>query len=73
MHGLLIAFGASILMLLVAAGASLMRGERFVHADAHEVRHDTAGEELAREGAAASVPAVLGADVAYADARGRPH
>ena len=33
-HGLAIAFTASIVMLLIAAGASLMRGEQFVHADA---------------------------------------
>jgi MFS family permease len=59
MHGLLIAFGASILMLLIAAWASLMRGERYVHDDHHR---ETLGEELAREGAAVSVPAVLGAE-----------
>ena len=55
MHGLFIAFGASIIMLLVAAGASLMRGERFVHAEAHE----TISESLAHEGEALSVPALL--------------
>ena len=45
MHGLLIAFSASIVMLLIAAGASLMRGERFVHADAHDEPHrETVGE-----------------------------
>jgi len=33
MHGLFIAFGASVIMLLLAAGASLMRGERYVHAE----------------------------------------
>ncbi|MDT4972484.1 MAG: hypothetical protein QOG22_2627 [Pseudonocardiales bacterium] len=72
MHGLLIAFGASIVMLLVAAWASLMRGARYVHADAHDEPHrDTIGEELAREGADASVPTVLGAEAAYADALGR--
>lgn len=32
-HGLLVAFGASIVMLLIAAVASLMRGEKFVHVD----------------------------------------
>jgi hypothetical protein len=35
MHGLLIAFGASIVMLLIAAAASVLRGERYVHEDAH--------------------------------------
>jgi MFS family permease len=33
-HGLAIAFGVSIAMLLIAAVASLMRGERYVHEDA---------------------------------------
>ena len=45
-HGLLIAFVASIIMLLIAAAASLMRGERFVHAEQHE----SVGEALAHEG-----------------------
>jgi EmrB/QacA subfamily drug resistance transporter len=63
MHGLLIAFGASIVMLLIAAGASMLRGERFVHADAHTtLQHETVGEALAHEGAALSVPALLGDD-----------
>jgi MFS family permease len=61
-HGLLIAFSASILMLLLAAGASLMRGERYVHDDGH---HESVGEAIAREGDALAVPAVLGEDVAY--------
>jgi hypothetical protein len=63
-HGLLIAFTASIIMLLLAAGASLMRGERFVHEDAHQ----SVAESTAREGDALAVPAVLGEDVAYDDA-----
>jgi hypothetical protein len=65
-HGLLIAFTASIVMLLLAAGASLMRGERFVHEDAGH--HGSVGEATAREGDALAVPAVLGEDVAYDDA-----
>jgi MFS family permease len=68
-HGLLIAFSASILMLLLAAGASLMRGERFVHADAMGTEHrDSVLEATAREGGALSVPAALGEDTAYDDA-----
>jgi hypothetical protein len=63
-HGLFIAFTASIVMLLIAAAASLMRGERFVH---EEAGHSTA-EATAREGDALAVPAVLGEDVAYEDA-----
>ncbi len=68
MHGLLIAFGASIVMLLIAAGASLMRGERYVHADAHDEHHDSVGADLAREGAALATPTALGAEAAYDDA-----
>jgi MFS family permease len=73
-HGLLIAFSASILMLLLAAGASLMRGERFVHQDADgSVHHDSIAEATAREGDALAVPAVLGEEIAYDDAvAGRP-
>jgi MFS family permease len=68
-HGLLIAFTASIVMLLLAAGASLMRGGRFVHAEAEHPVLDA----VAREGDALSVPAVPGEDVAYEDAlAGRP-
>jgi EmrB/QacA subfamily drug resistance transporter len=70
MHGLQIAFGASIIMLLIAAGASLMRGERFVHADAGGADaggadveaaepHAGIGRAMAREGDALSVPALL--------------
>jgi MFS family permease len=65
-HGLLIAFTASIVMLLLAAGASLMRGGRFVHDDAGPV--ESMAEATAREGDALSVPAVLGEDVAYDEA-----
>jgi MFS family permease len=65
MHGLLIAFGASVLMLLLAAGASLMRGERYVHEEAtldgprHASRHETAAQAMAAEGEALAVPAML--------------
>jgi len=65
-HGLLIAFSASIIMLLIAAGASLMRGERYIHDDA--VHPETVVEATAREGDALAVPAVLGEDVAYDEA-----
>jgi hypothetical protein len=63
-HGLLIAFSASIIMLLLAAGASLMRGAKFVHAEAEHPLADGA----AREGGALSVPALPDEDVAYDDA-----
>jgi hypothetical protein len=59
-HGLFIAFGASIIMLLIAAGASLLRGERFVHDE-----HFSVVEATARESDAVAVPAVLGEDAAY--------
>jgi EmrB/QacA subfamily drug resistance transporter len=66
MHGLLIAFGASIVMLLIAVAASLLRGERYVHADAHDQpHHETIGEALAHEGAAVSVPALLDDETSY--------
>jgi MFS family permease len=71
-HGLLIAFTASIIMLLIAAGASLMRGERFVHADAMaDQHHESLVEATAREGDALAVPAVLGEEIAYEDALSR--
>jgi MFS family permease len=76
-HGLAIAFGVSIAMLLVAAVASLLRGEKYVHAEAPDSidgRHDTAGNRLARE--AAALDGIPEQDVAYADAleqsAGRP-
>ncbi|HET6877223.1 MAG TPA: MFS transporter [Jatrophihabitans sp.] len=69
MHGLAIAFTASIVMLLIAAGASMMRGERYVHADVEGVEHhDTPFEAAAREGDALAVPAVPGEEVAYDEA-----
>ena len=73
-HGLLIAFTASIVMLLIAAGASLMRGSRFVHADANgSAHHETVLESIAREGDALAAPAVPTEDVAFDDAiAGRP-
>jgi hypothetical protein len=65
-HGLLIAFSASIVMLVIAAAASLLRGARYVH---DEAGHRTPlVEAVAREGDALAVPAVLGEDVAYDEA-----
>jgi len=43
MHGLAIAFGASILMLVVAAGASLLRGARYVHSDGSAAQNSSVG------------------------------
>jgi EmrB/QacA subfamily drug resistance transporter len=57
--GLVIAFAASTLMLLIAVGASLMRGERYVH-------DESIGEAVVRESAA--VDGIAGGDVAYDDA-----
>jgi MFS family permease len=79
-HGLAIAFGASIVMLLIAAVASLMRGERYVHDEAAPAsvpaterhpdhRHESMTEALAREGAA--LDGIPGQDVAYEDALAR--
>jgi EmrB/QacA subfamily drug resistance transporter len=71
-HGLLIAFSASILMLLIAAAVSLMRGKRFVHADAVGApHHDTVVESMAREGDALAVPAVLDEDSVHDAVTGR--
>lgn len=71
-HGLAIAFGVSIVMLLIAAVASLMRGERFVHGETNIAatapdapHHESAGRALARE--AAALDGIPGQDVAYQD------
>lgn len=75
-HGLAIAFGVSIVMLLIAAVASLMRGERFVHGETNAgvpataattaaPHHESAGTALARE--AAALDGIPGQDVAYQD------
>jgi EmrB/QacA subfamily drug resistance transporter len=68
-HGLVIAFVASTIMLLIAAGASLMRGERYVHVDEAVEEPVTIGEAVVRESAA--LDGVPGADVAYEDAVSR--
>jgi len=69
LHGLAIAFTASIVMLLVAVAASLMRGAKFVHADADgSVHAEQVLEATAREGDALATPAVPTEDVAYDDA-----
>ena len=64
-HGLAIAFGVSIGMLLVAAVASLLRGEKYVHAEAPVEPHG-AGVGLVRE--AAALDGIPNADIAYQDA-----
>jgi MFS family permease len=79
-HGLAIAFGVSIAMLLIAAVASLMRGERFVHAEATDLpagvepmttaddgpRHESIGVAVARE--AAALDGIPQQDVAFEQA-----
>jgi MFS family permease len=67
-HGLLIAFGASIVMLLIAAVASMMRGEKFVHAESDDPPgpSESLGEAVARE--AAALDGIPGQDVAYENA-----
>jgi hypothetical protein len=65
-HGLVIAFGASIVMLLIAALASLMRGERYVHG---EVEHESVGEAVARE--AGALDGIPGHDVGSEDGLAR--
>jgi hypothetical protein len=70
-NGLVVAFSASVGLLVIAIIASAMRGKQFVHADAlhaHEQHHHKVGESLAREGAALEFPNLPGADVEYEDA-----
>jgi hypothetical protein len=79
-HGLAIAFGVSIAMLLIAAVASLLRGERYVHADAMsldsatadagEPRREGVGVAVARE--AAALDGIPDQDVAFEDALAEP-
>ncbi|MGX7679573.1 MFS transporter [Jatrophihabitans sp. DSM 45814] len=79
-HGLAIAFGASIVMLLIAAVASALRGDKFLQTEddvatsvsgvvadtGDRPRHETIGQAIAREGAA--LDGIPGQDVAYEDA-----
>jgi MFS family permease len=70
-HGLVVAFTVAIIMLLIAAVASLARGGKFVHAEAHAVHGPIEGDAmsgLAREGASLELPSIPGQDVAYEDA-----
>ena len=64
--GLIVAFSVSIVMLLIAAVASLFRGAKFVHPGDAPV-HESIGEAIAREGAAFDA-AVLGAEAEYEQA-----
>jgi len=72
--GLVVAFSASIGLLLIAIVASAMRGKQFIHADQGQpaaapnstVAHSgSMMRAMAREGAAMEFPAVPGADVEY--------
>ncbi len=76
-HGLVVAFSASLVLLLIAIVASAMRGKQFIHADQgeHDVRPDltdphpeTTLQAMAREGVAIDFPAIPGADLQYEDA-----
>jgi len=76
-HGLVVAFSASLVLLLIAIVASAMRGKHFIHADQgeHDVRPDltdphpeTTLQAMAREGVAIDFPAIPGADLQYEDA-----
>ncbi len=68
-HGLVVAFSASLALLLIAIVASAMRGKHFVHADQGQdlelPHHESAMEALAREGAAVEFPAIPQADTEY--------
>ena len=73
-HGIAIAFGASIVMLLIAAVASLLRGSKFVHEEAgvvdsagtDEAVGESVGVAVARE--AAALDGIAGQDVAFEEA-----
>ncbi|MGI8667867.1 MAG: MFS transporter [Jatrophihabitans sp.] len=66
-HGLAIAFGASIVMLLIAAVASQLRGAKFVHEDVQDgPQHESVGVAIARE--AAGLDGIPLGDTAYEDA-----
>ncbi len=71
-HGLAIAFGASIVMLLIAAVASQLRGGKFVHEEASAAlpadapQHESVGVAVARE--AAALDGIPEQDTAYEDA-----
>ncbi|MET3804125.1 EmrB/QacA subfamily drug resistance transporter [Nakamurella sp. UYEF19] len=67
-HGLVVAFSASIVLLLIAIVASALRGKQFVHADQDLPGHERVATAMAREGAALEFPAVPGADEAYEEA-----
>jgi len=69
--GLMVAFSVSIVMLLIAAVASLFRGARFVHPDDDRPEHESIGQAMAREGAALEYVTEVGADVEYEDALAR--
>ena len=67
-YGLVVAFSASVFLLLIAIVASAMRGKRFVYddkAESGQPHHESVGQAVAREGAALEYPAIPGADVAY--------
>lgn len=66
-HGLVVAFTASIVMLVIAIIASALRGGKFVHADALHP-HESIGAAMAREGAALEMPNIPGDDVSLDDA-----
>ena len=56
-QGLVVAFSASVVLLLIAIVASALRGKHFVHEEAGETpHHHHPIREMAREGAAVAVP-----------------
>ncbi len=68
-HGLVVAFSASIILLLIAIVASALRGKHFVNGDQGEdaagPHHESTMEALAREGAAIDYPNIPEADTEY--------
>jgi MFS family permease len=68
-HGLVVAFSASIVLLLIAIVASALRGKHFVNGDQGDdpgvPHHQSTMEAMAREGAAIDYPNVPEADTEY--------
>ena len=68
----MVAFGASIVLLLIAMVASALRGQKFVHeADSVAPQAGRPAANPAREGGALVSPAVPGIEVESADAPAR--
>ena len=64
-HGLVVAFSASIGLLVIAIVASALRGRKYVHLEDTAQPHQTMLQATIREAAAVDSPNVPGVDLAY--------